>query len=87
MSEIKTGFNWLAFFFNSTYYSGKGNLKKGFLLASFAWFPLFMIPIAIYSGVKANKEIENDNFNWMYAIGTGVFQVVFGLVIVSILKK
>lgn len=83
----KTGFNWLAFLFNSAYYAGKGKVKKGVMFALFAWLPIFMIPIGIYCGLKANNELEAQEFNWKNAIGVAAFQVVVGFVLLSGLKK
>lgn len=82
-----SGFNWLAFFFNTAYYAGKGRATKGFVLALFAWLPIFMIPIAIYCGVKANKEIDSSEFSWKHAIGVGLFQLFVGMIMFSILKR
>lgn len=87
MNDSKSGFNWWALFFNTVYYGGKGKVKKALLMALFAWLPIFTVPIGIYCGFKANKEIDNDGFDWPKAIGVGVFQMFIGVMILSILKK
>lgn len=79
-------FNWLAFLFNSSYYAGKGNVKKGLIFSLFAWMPLFWIPIGIYCGKKANQELTSNSFSWPMAISVGAVQVVVGLIAFSLKK-
>lgn len=87
MSEVRKGFNWLAFLFTTAYYGGKGKVTKGLVMALFAWFPPFLVIIGIYCGFKANKEIDNEGFDWPKAIGVSVFQMVIGSIMFNIFKK
>jgi phage I-like protein len=84
--ELKVGFNWWAFFFNTVYYAGKGKIKKAALLATVAWFPLFGLFVAIHCGRNANKEIENKEFNWGSAVGVGVFQFLIARFFIYAIK-
>lgn len=85
--ELKSGFNWWAFFFNSVYYAGKGKVKKGALLASVAWFPLTGLFVAIHCGRNANKEIDSEEFNWGNAIGVGFLQYILAQLFIYLLKR
>ena len=67
-STKKAGFNWLAFLFSASYYSGNGKMKKGLLLALIGFFPLTQIGVSIYCGRKANMELSQDAFSWPKAI-------------------
>lgn len=70
VKKEKTGFNFLAFLFNSAYFAGKGNVKVGIILAVVGFFPLTNLFLsAPYAGFKANKYFSSaDTFSWGRAI-------------------
>lgn len=73
----KKGFNWIALFFPSAYYAGKGHFKKGLLLAFLGGLPVLYVLVPIYAGLKANKEItDKKEFNWGKAILAFFLQVM-----------
>lgn len=77
MEEMKKGFNWLAFLGAGAYYSGKGNFKKGLVLALLNFMPIMSILIGVHCGMRANKELDTTlKFNWKNAIITAVLQII-----------
>ena len=92
MTEIvkkeNTGFNFLAFLFNSAYFAGKGNVKVGIILAVVGFFPLTAIFIsAPYAGFKANKYFSSeDTFSWGRAIGVFILHCIITVSVFNFLK-
>lgn len=82
-------FNPMAFLFNTSYYAGYGKIGKAMLLAVVGFIPLTLIPVAIYMGFRANKELPIGQipFHWGKAVGVGVFQALVTIVVVSALKS
>lgn len=76
--ELKSSkFNWWAFLGVGAYYSGKGNFKKGIILAFLSFMPITMILTGIYCGVRANKELDmSQKFDWKKAIIVAVIQFI-----------
>ena len=88
-SAAPTGkFNPMALLFNTSYYAGYGKVGKAMLLAVVGFIPLTLIPVAIYMGFSANKELPVGQipFHWGKAIGVGIFQALVTIVVVSALK-
>lgn len=65
----KQGFSWMGLLFGGMYYAGYGKLGKGFIMGVLGFIPLTAIPINIYAGIKANKELPvgDQAFNWVNA--------------------
>jgi hypothetical protein len=76
IDEVKKKWSWKGFFFNAYYYAGKGELKKGIVLAIIAGFAmlgniftLLGLGVAVYGGLKAREELNLENkFNWKNVI-------------------
>jgi len=98
----KGKFNIFAFIFNVSYYAGYGKVGKAILLGIIGIVPLLlaiilkigglifliMLPVAIYMGFAANKElpIGEKPFHWGKAVGVGLLQFVFFLFLPKIVK-
>ena len=81
-------FNLMGLLFCTSYYAGYGKVGKGLVCAAIGFLPITLIPVAIYMGFNANKELPvgSTPFSWGKAIGVGVFQFIFSMIGVSVLK-
>jgi hypothetical protein len=87
--EKPTGFNWMAFMAGGAYYSGYGNLRKGYIICAMQvlLLPLILVTM-LYCGFKANKElpVKQVKFSWLhYASGVAVSGATAGLLMLVLL--
>jgi len=61
----RSGWNWYAFFFNIIWYFKHGIVDKAIIMLVLILFSLGIgiIPVAIYCGVKGNKDRYTKNLN------------------------
>ena len=88
-SNTKThNFSWIALLFNTSYYAGYGKMGKAIICGIIGFIPLTLIPVAIYLGFNANKELPVGDvpFNWGKAISMGVLQFFIAVTIVAAIK-
>lgn len=80
-------FNPFALLFSTAYYAGYGKVGKAMLCAAIGFIPLTAIPVSIYMGVSANKELPIGQipFSWGKAAGVAIFHSVLSLIVVSTL--
>jgi len=78
--EEKKGFSWMGLLFGGAYYAGYGQLVKGIIMAVISFIPLTAIPVNIYAGLKARKQLPvgSQSFNWGAAVGVFIIPVVLG---------
>lgn len=78
--EAKKGFSWMGLLFGGAYYAGYGQLVKGIIMAVISFIPLTAIPVNIYAGLKAKKQLPvgGQSFNWGAAVGVFLIPVVLG---------
>ncbi|BDQ38755.1 hypothetical protein SYK_31150 [Pseudodesulfovibrio nedwellii] len=79
-TEVKKGFSWMGLLFGGAYYAGYGQLVKGLILAAISFTPLTAIPVNIYAGIKAKKQLPvgAQAFEWPKAVLVFFIPIVLG---------
>lgn len=70
----------MGLFFGGAYYAGYGRLTKGLIMAILSFIPLTAIPVNIYAGLKAKKQlpIRKQGFEWPQAVFVFFIPVLLG---------
>jgi hypothetical protein len=81
--RIKTGFNFLAFFFPAQYYAGYGQFGIGTIFALLLCvLPCLGLFGGIYAGCKANTDLPVGQklFDWGLCSGMIAFHIVLAII-------
>lgn len=83
-AEGNKGFSWLGLFFGGAYYAGYGQWAKGLIMAILSFIPLTAIPVNIYAGLKAKKQLPvgEQAFEWPKAVLIFIVPILLGLTVV-----
>lgn len=75
-----SGFSWMGLLFGGAYYAGYGQLTKGLIMAVISFIPITAIPVNIYAGLKAKKQLPvgEEAFEWPKAVLAFFVPVVLG---------
>ena len=78
--EEKKEFSWMGLLFGGAYYAGYGQFVKGLIMAVISFIPLTMIPVHIYAGIKAKKQLPvgGQPFKWAAAAVVFIIPVILG---------
>jgi hypothetical protein len=74
------GFSWMGLLFGGAYYAGYGQFVKGLIMAAISFIPLTAIPVNIYAGIKAKKQLPvgAHPFEWPKASLVFLIPIILG---------